>query len=194
MSLKDAINNTNKQKENVKTVANKIDNKLVELGGEQAVNLADVPNKIGAMVNTQYVKIAEGTYNSDLIVNYDSNLPNREDPKYAYVDINIPISIDFEPERVILRFEYMRDGEVSTTSPASYKPYTPFNLSIDSKHSFNNATSCGAGDRSNNTTKAFIKSMSRDKIVVSMNKITGGDSYRNERFIIAKPIKWTAIG
>lgn len=194
MSLATEINRTEAEKNKTKQVATQIDNKLVELGGEQATDLADVPNKMSAMVNTQYVKIAEGTYNSDLIVNYDSSLPNREDPKHAYVDMNIPISIDFEPERVILRFEYMRDGEVSGTSPASYKPYTPFNLSIDSKHSFNNATSCGAGDRTNNITKAFIKSMSRYKIVVSMNKITGGDSYWNERFIIAKPIKWTAIG
>lgn len=46
MPLKSTINNTNTQKENIKTVANNIDNKLVELGGEQIINLADVPNKI----------------------------------------------------------------------------------------------------------------------------------------------------
>ena len=50
MSLKDTINNTNTQKENLKTVANKIDNKLVELGGEQATDLSDVANKMEGMV------------------------------------------------------------------------------------------------------------------------------------------------
>ena len=62
MSLTDTINNTNTQKENIKTVANNIDNKLVELGGEQAENLSDVANKMGAMVG-QYKKIAMGELN-----------------------------------------------------------------------------------------------------------------------------------
>lgn len=56
MSLTDTINNTNTEKENLKTVANNIDSKLVELGGEQAINLADVVNKMSAMVG-QYKKI-----------------------------------------------------------------------------------------------------------------------------------------
>lgn len=55
MDLKSTINNTNTQKENVKKVAINIDNKLVELGGEQATSLADVVNKMGAMVG-QYFK------------------------------------------------------------------------------------------------------------------------------------------
>ena len=58
MSLRDTINNTNTQKENIKTVAINIDNKLVELGGEQAESLADIPNKI-EVVENQYLKIAE---------------------------------------------------------------------------------------------------------------------------------------
>lgn len=58
MSLTDTINNTNKQKENLKTVANNIDTKLIELGGERATDLADIPNKI-EVVENQYLKIAE---------------------------------------------------------------------------------------------------------------------------------------
>ena len=57
MSLTDTINNTNTQKDNLKTVANNIDNKLVELGGEQAKDLSDVPNKMGAMVS-EYLQYA----------------------------------------------------------------------------------------------------------------------------------------
>lgn len=52
MSLTDTINNTNAQKENIKTVATQIDNKLVELGGEKATNLSDVVSKMGAMVGS----------------------------------------------------------------------------------------------------------------------------------------------
>lgn len=58
MSLRDNIDNTNTQKDNLKTVATQIDNKLVELGGEQAESLADIPNKI-EVVENQYLKIAE---------------------------------------------------------------------------------------------------------------------------------------
>lgn len=58
MDLKNTINNTNTQKENIKTVANSIDSKLVELGGEQATDLSDVANKMGAMVTGNYKKIA----------------------------------------------------------------------------------------------------------------------------------------
>ena len=58
MDLKNTINITNTNKENVKTVAINIDNKLVELGGEKAESLADIPNKI-EVVENQYLKIAE---------------------------------------------------------------------------------------------------------------------------------------
>lgn len=46
MSLISEINRTETNKNKTKTVANNIDNKLVELGGEQAESLADIPNKI----------------------------------------------------------------------------------------------------------------------------------------------------
>ena len=57
MDLKNTINNTNTHKENIKTVATQIDNKLVELGGEQATDLSDVANKMGAMTE-QYLQYA----------------------------------------------------------------------------------------------------------------------------------------
>lgn len=60
MPLKSTINNTNTQKENIKTVANNIDNKLVELGGEQATDLSDVPNKIQKLIK-QYNKVVIGS-------------------------------------------------------------------------------------------------------------------------------------
>lgn len=57
MSLKDEINNTNTQKENLKIGKKNIDNKLVKLGGEQSTDLADVPNKIEKCVE-EYIKYA----------------------------------------------------------------------------------------------------------------------------------------
>lgn len=58
MSLADTINNTNTQKENIKIVASNIDNKLVELGGQRATDLADVVNKIENAV-TQRKKLLD---------------------------------------------------------------------------------------------------------------------------------------
>lgn len=58
MNLKQEINRTEAEKNKTKQVAINIDNKLVELGGEQATDLADVPNKMGAMVTEQYRKVA----------------------------------------------------------------------------------------------------------------------------------------
>ena len=62
MSLISEINNTNTQKENIKTVANNIDNKLVSLGGQSATDLSDVPEKIQQMVTKNYKKLAYGEY------------------------------------------------------------------------------------------------------------------------------------
>lgn len=58
MDLKNTIDNTNTQKENIKIVATSIDNKLIELGGEQAINLSDVSNKMGVMVKENYNRVA----------------------------------------------------------------------------------------------------------------------------------------
>ena len=86
MNLKHAINNTSTQKENLKTVANNIDNKLVELGGEQAINLADVANKMGAMVG-QYKKIAMGGKQKFFAQNINN-----------YNEFKIEMNLDFTPE------------------------------------------------------------------------------------------------
>ena len=107
MPLKSTINNTNTQKENIKTVANNIDNKLVELGGEQAINLADVVNKMGAMVG-QYKKVATGT-----------RTVNQRGSDGMF---NFPINLNFKPERLMLvvtGFYYYREpvSNVHTTYP-----------------------------------------------------------------------------
>lgn len=107
MSLTDTINNTNKQKENIKTVANNIDNKLIELGGERATDLSDVVNKMGAMVG-QYKKVATGT-----------RTVNQRGSDGMF---NFPINLNFKPERLMLvvtGFYYYREpvSNVHTTYP-----------------------------------------------------------------------------
>lgn len=59
MSLTSEINRTETEKNKTKTVAVNIDNKLVELGGEQAINLAEVPSKIDRALSG-YNKISDG--------------------------------------------------------------------------------------------------------------------------------------
>ena len=97
MSLTDTINNTNKQKENAKTVATQIDNKLVELGGEQAENLSDVANKMEGMVG-QYKKIA--TLSTKV---YDF-------PTSAYEEkvFNINLNLGFKATKLLLDVELQR--------------------------------------------------------------------------------------
>lgn len=191
MSLKDTINNTNTQKENLKTVANNIDNKLVELGGERATNLADVTNKMEGMVNTQYVKIAEGEYNSNLSV-YDEErkegtLINNE---YLQFEKKIPLNLNFTPKRIIFKFEYMNHSE--TIKPGLN--YEPYGLSVDSKYNYNISTSAGMGDLKYpvREKKVFVKNITSKEatIVMTAYKELNYPKY----FFMKAPIKWTAIG
>lgn len=56
-NLKSTVIETENNKNNLKTVATQIDNKLVELGGEQATDLSDVVNKMQKM-SEEYLKYA----------------------------------------------------------------------------------------------------------------------------------------
>ena len=109
MSLKDTINNTNTQKENIKTVANNIDNKLVELGGQKATNLNDVVNKISTMVG-QYKKVATGT-----------KTVNQRGSDGMF---NFPINLNFKPERLMLvvtGFYYYREPVSNVHTTLAYQ-------------------------------------------------------------------------
>lgn len=193
MSLKDTINNTNTQKENIKTVATQIDNKLVELGGEQATDLSDVPNKMEGMVNTQYVKIAEGTYNQDI------NVIDTVDGGYESLmetDVSIPLNLKFEPKRVILYCESFGMKHIS-----SYAYTTFIKLSLDSKNNYNRETSIGFDDRRSETEeilryryRVYIKNISRTSIEISFIHINRRNTSSLGGLLLNNPIKWTAIG
>lgn len=100
MSLKTEIDNTNTQRENLKTVANKIDNKLVELGGEQATNLSDVPNKMGAMVG-QYKKVAN--------IKSNISIPSKK-------TITITTNLSFIPSIIIADIDNLSGNDFSINS------------------------------------------------------------------------------
>lgn len=57
-NIKDAIAETEKNKNNLTKAKTKIDNKIQNLGGQKPTNIFDVANKIEGMVNTQFKKIA----------------------------------------------------------------------------------------------------------------------------------------
>lgn len=99
MSLTDTINNTNTQKENIKTVATQIDNKLVELGGERATNLADVANKIENAV-TQRKKVAIIELGDSNIFKHDYSGYNETNKKTFKV---ATLNLDFVPSKVYVQ-------------------------------------------------------------------------------------------
>lgn len=191
MDLKSTINNTNTQKENVKKVATNIDNKLVELGGERATDLADVANKMEGMVTTQYVKIAEGEYNSDLKVRdedrKEGTLINNE---YLQFEKKIPLNLNFTPKRIIFKFEYMNRSE--TIEPGLN--YEPYGLSVDSKHNYNISTSAGMGNLKYpiREKKVFVKNITSKEATIVMTAYT--EVNYPDYFFMKAPIKWTAIG
>lgn len=112
MDLKNTINNTNTQKENIKTVATQIDNKLVELGGEQAIDLSDVANKMGAMVTGNYTKYAKIQHSKTQAI---GNLDNTS----KELVFEIPTSIAFLPNYVE-GWMYMKEDE-SIKASGSFK-------------------------------------------------------------------------
>lgn len=96
MSLVSEINRTETEKNKTKQVAVNIDNKLIELGGEQAIDLNDVPNKI----NTLFSK-------TDKIAVLDINKEvNRTGSKV--IDVTVDFSINtanFNVKNIIIELQ-----------------------------------------------------------------------------------------
>lgn len=99
MSLISEINRTETEKNKTKTVATNIDNKLVELGGEQATDLSDVPNKMGVMVKENYKKVAI----IDVTVDWKAEMVNNRTTPFTITASMV--KIDFTPKFYILEFK-----------------------------------------------------------------------------------------
>lgn len=125
MSLKDAINNTNIQKEKLKTVANNIDNKLVKLGGERATDLSDVPNRITALK-----KVCK----KRAIVSINKTVYASMDSKTESININL----DFNPS---MAFVHINNNIVTNNNLKYY---------INNQESSSNPTTCRITNLSRN--------------------------------------------
>lgn len=144
MDLKNTINNTNTQKENIKTVANNIDNKLVELGGEQAIDLSDVPNKINQL-SKQYKKYAKVVYNRKI---------NGSTSGYdAYANFYIPIeNLGFNPTFAIIQLAHMSNNNVIPNNVRHYSIFLDLNNTNEKKWKVTNE-----GDYSRFMNITFLK-------------------------------------
>ena len=148
LNLKSEIDRLNNNKEKTKKVATNIDNKLVELGGERAIDLSDVPNKINKMIIDNYKKIAEISTKKSL--NMKSNLTNL-----GYAKNTIAMSLNFKPERI---FAHYND-----------KDYVSFSGNVDSKTNFSPTTqqkglevSCYIENVTQNSFDFYIQNNSAD--------------------------------
>lgn len=92
LNLKSEIDRLNNNKEKTKRAATNIDNKLVELGGERATDLADVPNKIGSMIRENYKKIAIIDVSGDVSL-------------WTKKETSIKVNVDFTPSRLFIRLQ-----------------------------------------------------------------------------------------
>ena len=141
MDLENTINNTNTQKENLKTVANNIDNKLVELGGERATDLADVANKMEGMVRQ---------YNKCAVIEYvDKRIPlnNLND----YEDEKIVLNLNFTPKTIFMYLTGPDRGEKVVCSSEIHKDKDSSILITDTWYIY-----------------LFIKSITKDEITISI--------------------------
>ena len=116
MDLKNAINNTNAQKENIKTVANNIDNKLIELGGERATDLADVPNKIQKM-RENYIMCAEGNFGG---TEYKYSINGDTGIKVITLNLNLT----FVPKILLIEFEAKNSNAFNPSDATTYHKAT----------------------------------------------------------------------
>ena len=94
MSLITEINRTETNKNKTKQVAINIDNKLVELGGEQAIDLSDVPNKIQEMVK-DYRRVAILQPTQSYTIKWTSI------NAFTVKSFLIPLNINFTPKFII---------------------------------------------------------------------------------------------
>ena len=125
MSLVTEINRTEREKNKTKKVATQIDNKLVELGGEQATNLSDVPKKINEL-SKQYKKYAKVVYNRKI---------NGSTSGYnAYANFYIPMeNLEFNPNFAIIQLAHMSNNNVIPNDIRHYSIFLDLNNTNEKK-------------------------------------------------------------
>ena len=125
MSLTQEINRTETEKNKTKQVATNINNKLVELGGEQAANLNDVPNKINQL-SKQYKKYAKVVYNRKINGSTSGN--------NAYASFYISIeNLGFNPTFAIIQLAHMSNNNVIPNDIRHYSIFLDLNNTNEKK-------------------------------------------------------------
>ena len=165
MSLKGTINNTNVQKDKLKIGKRNIDNKLIALGGERAIDLSDVPNKIGAMVKENYKKVIIGTLKTQLGLYQERCM------------FNIQNNLNFTP-RVVIVILGINWISNSTDFPSF--------LSIDNRKNNNENTASWRGNGST-IYNAWFSNASKEKIEVIIkreNNISSTEDIKLDYIII----------
>ena len=119
MSLIQEINRTETEKNKTKQVATNIDNKLVELGGERATDLADVPNKIDETIKNNLRKSA--VIDLGGIQNEGKDFFRKD-----FSDV-----LNFKPQKAILEFK-LKGNEPSSNGSPNYKIlYTKYAVEME---------------------------------------------------------------
>ena len=96
MSIKNNINKTEQLANNLKERVNSINQTITSNNGQISNNLSEMPNNINKMLG-QYKKIAIGN------VYYKISKSSQE--------INIPINLNFEANKFLVKFECTSNGE-----------------------------------------------------------------------------------
>lgn len=107
MSLRGNINNTSTQKDKLKTGKRNIDNKIISIGGEKAINIADVPNKIQQAIDRNWTRIAVVTGQTFTQTkeqgNPETNPPAVGTKTYSFKFKFKDIKLNFSPKNIKAR-------------------------------------------------------------------------------------------
>ena len=101
-NIKEAIAETEKNKNNLTKAKTKIDNKLVSLGGQSATDLSDVPNKIGQITNNLFKKAA-----------FHNNWRKKYSSSGTFFGERIEFPVNFTPEFIAFDIEVWNNRDVS---------------------------------------------------------------------------------
>lgn len=120
MSLIQEINRTNTEKNKTKQVATNIDNKLVELGGERATDLNDVPNKMGVMIKDNYKKVA--------ILQKKMTFDNSN---LTPTPVKVPVNLSFKPSRILAHFTHNNTDDINEFTDTASNSKNPNQNTMD---------------------------------------------------------------
>lgn len=200
MDLKNAINNTNVQKENVKQ-AKQLINGILNQFEENANTINEVPQKINYILDKVLKYKAQGTFNQNCIISASAT-GGANTPMGKKQIFTIPINLQFNPKKIILHFAEIRNPDGSYIGNDQYT----YNATLDSdkQYGHDNAlllekkSSTLMKDEKNGdmvgkyTDTIWIESFDKDNI--KFGACLGMNPNVSCNFYIYSPIEWIALG